>query len=411
LTQIPKPASNAPPNRTIAGEQGTYMRIASFNFIEREGEPGEWVLHNLSLTSVNLLVGKNASGKSRCLNVIQGLANLLLGQPPKPASATYRVRFADSKRRFGYEIMTKGGNVLAEKFFEVGQAPLLQRGENGAGTIRHDKEDNTFEFQLPTSQVAAFVRQDAIQHPFLAPLYEWASGTYHYPFGTDMGKSNLLVIPSTAASSAPTEGSIVPTYHDVNRTLEVFRQGNIRFKKRFRDEIIRGMNYLGYYISDIGLMTPTTLVLSTPSPVPIEPFCLYVQEKSLPAPTEQVEMSQGMFRALSTLINISYGRLSKSVQCILIDDIGEGLDFERSTALIKLIIQRTAGSKIQLIMSTNDRFVMNSVPLKYWSIINRKGSHVSFHNSRNSRQKFEEFRFTGLNNFDLFSSNFIFEEE
>ena len=95
---------------------------------------------------------------------------------------------------------------------------------------------------------------------------------------------------------------------------------------------------------------------------------------------------------------------------MLIDDIGEGLDFSRAQSFISLLIERALANRIQLIMTTNDRFVMNGVPLKYWSVIRRTRSNVRLVNIRNSKKVFQEFEMLGLNNFDFFSTNF-FEEE
>ncbi len=93
--------------------------------------------------------------------------------------------------------------------------------------------------------------------------------------------------------------------------------------------------------------------------------------------------------------------------CILIDDIGEGLDYERASALIKLLIDKAKKSRVQLIMSTNDRFVMNNVPLKYWSIMRRFPNESTIYNYKNSSKQFEDFELTGLNNFDFFTSDFV----
>ena len=68
-----------------------------------------------------------------------------------------------------------------------------------------------------------------------------------------------------------------------------------------------------------------------------------------------------MFRALSLITQITYSQLTSTPSCILVDDIGEGLDYERASALIKLVVEKARGKSIQLIMATNDRFVMNSV--------------------------------------------------
>jgi hypothetical protein len=54
----------------------------------------------------------------------------------------------------------------------------------------------------------------------------------------------------------------------------------------------------------------------------------------------------GVFRALATLIHLTYGCMSKNTSFVMIDDIGEGLDFERSSALIKVLIERATGTNI-----------------------------------------------------------------
>jgi len=165
------------------------------------------------------------------------------------------------------------------------------------------------------------------------------------------------------------------------------------------------MKSLGYDISEVGLCAPTAvLVSSTHGPLPF--LGLYVRETNRAAHTEQLEMSQGMFRALSLLVNLNFATLELNPSCILIDDIGEGLDFERSCALIGLLRARAA-NRIQLIMTTNDRFVMNNVPLNAWTLLRRNGAQCEVRNYENSRETFDEFAFTGLNNFDFFSTDFV----
>jgi predicted ATPase len=92
---------------------------------------------------------------------------------------------------------------------------------------------------------------------------------------------------------------------------------------------------------------------------------------------------------------------------VLIDDIGEGLDFERSLQLIKLLLKKAQGSGVQLIMATNDRFVMNTAPLETWSVLQRSGGDSRVFNYGNSKAKFDEFKFAGMNNFDFFATDFV----
>ena len=121
-------------------------------------------------------------------------------------------------------------------------------------------------------------------------------------------------------------------------------------------------------------------------------------------------MSQGMFRALSLIIHINVILFQRKSRTVIIDDIGEGLDFSRSKQFISLLIDRSQAAEIQLIMTTNDRFIMNGVSLEYWSVLSRHGSSVKTINKKNSPQVFSDFDDLGLNNFDFFSNNFFDEE-
>ena len=114
-----------------------------------------------------------------------------------------------------------------------------------------------------------------------------------------------------------------------------------------------------------------------------------------------------MFRTLALLIHINYLVLSDTNSTVLIDDIGEGLDYERSSNLISLLTNKAQNSKLQLIMTTNDKFVMNKVPLEYWSILIRDSNSVRIINKNNSPKVFEEFKYVGLNNFEFFESGYF----
>ena len=108
-------------------------------------------------------------------------------------------------------------------------------------------------------------------------------------------------------------------------------------------------------------------------------------------------------------MQINYAVLAGQPSCILIDDIGEGLDFERSCALIKLLMEKARTSSVQLVMSSNDRFVMNAVPLEDWSVLQRHRGGCSVRNYANSKEAFDEFKFTGLNNFDFLAVDYLSE--
>jgi len=364
-------------------------------------------METLSISMVTLLVGKNASGKSRTLNVINALAGLVSGATKLAfKSGDYCASFREINSLYQYELRYDDARVSKEKFSE-GDVLLLDRGAGGVGKVRASKTGEMLDFQTPDTELAAVNRRDSLQHPFFEKLFSWGKGVRHFQFGTPLGKDHLAFLVK--------DKSIPVDPRKTAEVIAVLRHGLSQFGKEFAQAIMGDMNSIGYNLEDIGLRPPESLsVTFEPSPPPGELVGLYVKERDLPGVTDQVNMSQGMFRALSVIIQLNYSQRSEQPSCILIDDIGEGLDFDRSCALIDLLMTKAQQSNVQLIMTTNDRFVMNKVPLQYWAVIHRDRNMCTFFNYENSRDKFEAFKLTGMNNFDFFATDFVrskFSEE
>lgn len=372
------------------------MQLKYLKYAEFEGAPQEWVLEGLSFGEANLLVGKNASGKSRTLNVINGIARHLAGIGKLPLSANYDVEFIWDNKKISYQLKIEQEQVIAEKF-SLEDQDMLERGSGGEGTIWAAEIDGgkKIRFQTPTSEVAAVARRDAIQHNFLEPLYLWGSSLRHYYFGTPLGKDVLAVIGD--------KGSRIVDERDPNGVIALFRQAEKELGEPFKQAVIEDMEVVGYALEELGVAAPVSVRISGASG---EVVGLYVKEKDLPGITDQHSMSQGMFRALSLLVQINYSQMTGKSTCILIDDIGEGLDFDRSCQLIDLLRAKAKMSNTQLVLSTNDRFVMNRVPLEEWAVLQRHGNHVRVLNNANSKELFEEFKFTGLSNFSFLEMDF-----
>ncbi|HWY88665.1 MAG TPA: hypothetical protein VNX28_18270 [Gemmataceae bacterium] len=374
------------------------MRLQSFDYVEFEGTPRQWSISGLNLSGVNLLVGKNASGKTRTLNVIYGLAKMLAGKAKAEfSSGSYSANFEHDGARLSYVLEIVDQKVTKEEFAK-NDAVLLRRWNGGIGSIYHEKEQRHLEFQAPESDLAAVVRMDTIQHRFLEPLRDWGSGVRHYAFGEAMGRATLALMVKNGPAPDPA---------DVNAVIALFRKGMQDHPNTFADAIKRDMNGIGYQIEDIGVMAPTDLTVQVSSPIPVAPVILFVKENDLPGVTQQLQISQGMFRALSIIIHVNYAVIASKPTCLIIDDIGEGLDYERSCSLIELLGHRVRDTEVQLLMSTNDRFVMNNIPLEEWSVLVREGNKVHVRNYLNSKELFDEFKSTGLSNFSFLEMDFV----
>ena len=379
------------------------MRLSEISYSEYSRSPREWKLNKLVLGNINLLVGTNATGKTRSLNLIGALSNLLSAQGPGLDEAYWNTEFVDDDYRFHYKLKIKNREVVSEqllRFSRKSKKILLERGKGGSGKLWGEKSKRLVEFQSPPDQIVALARQDKIQHSYFIPLVDWGKRTFHFHFGRALAYALVVKLedPTQKPSFDPKETSNV---------IEVFRRGEEEFGEDFVSDVISDMQRIGYSIEEIGIASPTGLTVSGP-PLPGKILNLYVKEKDLRCVTEQISISAGMLAALSTIIQINYRIRAMKPSCLLIDDIGEGLDYERSCELIDLLIEKARKHSVQLIMTSNDRFVMNRVPLENWTVLNRTGSTVIGYNIHNSAKKFEQFRFTGMSNFDLFATDYLF---
>lgn len=378
------------------------MILESIYYSQHDGTPQEWKLEECTLGLINLIVGENAAGKSKLLNIVGNLGNVLSGSKGAFRSANYRAQFNKDGDDVKYVLKCEGNSVTNEEL-SINSNTLLTRGADGLGTIYFKQLDNMVDFQAPSSQVVSFARRDAIQHPFLEDMYEWGRSIRHYYFGSLLGKDQI-VVPLKSREGQP-ELELDP--RNTNTVVAMFIDAQKRFAGQFTNPIMQDMEAIGYKLKEIGTAPPFSLAIEG---APGEVVVIYAREADLDGITDQNEMSQGMFRALSLLVQITYSQLIKKPACILIDDIGEGLDYNRSTALVKLLVDKAKETPFQLIMATNDRFVMNSVPLEYWSVVRRIGNMSRVYSQRNSPNLFKEFELTGLNNFDFFSSNYYLKD-
>lgn len=369
------------------------MYLKSLKY-HRKYKNNEWEIKNgadetslLQLYSINLIVGKNATGKSNTILVIDTLADLISGiHEPKEFvydTAEYEVVFMNGHTKYEYSLAFKDGNVLNETL-DIDGRRMIDREK---GVIYYELAGVMMPFKTDETMLAV-AKRDSIQHSYLDPLHEWGKQLRCYEFGSTMGKTRL---------EKDAQDIKTVDVKDSKKVVATFLHGQI-LDKEFPQRILKDLQDLNYAVNKIDAKALKAPVL--------EGVGLSIEEVGLMDYTDQVEMSSGLFRALSLLIQMEYAILVDRPQCILIDDIGEGLDYDRSWKLIEMIIKKAEASKMQVIMTTNDRFVMNKVPIQYWQVIARDKKGIRFYNQENSPQEFDQFSYLGLNNFDFFASEF-----
>jgi predicted ATPase len=364
------------------------MLLKKFEYSSHSpGDERYWGIKPFELNKINLFTAKNATGKTRTISRIYELRMLILDYG-FISHANYKIDFVGNNKTYRYILNIGKIKINSEKLF-IDNKEYILREEDGSGAMYAAQIGGNIAFQLPNTKLVVSHR-DIIQYPYLEALHEWAKNMRFYLFGSSMQQSFRKIIASSTLNSTLD----VPS----DDTVKIFALCQQEFGDEFIRRLKEAMHKLDYHLSDIFIEGNVHVV---------DERKIVVTEEGIRKNIVQYELSQGMFRALSILIHITYNTLKNIPATILIDDIGEGLDFDRSTKLVKLLIKLAKENNIQLIMSTNDRFVMNAVPLEYWQVIQRKGGECQVFNYHNSKEKFDEFEYTGLNNFDFLRTDFI----
>lgn len=349
------------------------MRLLEFQYIG-----SGWNLKPILFQPVNLIVGKNAVGKSRLIkglsNAVQHISQATDNKNETSFGATFV--FSSGTEQVIYLFSYLNGKVATERLL-INNNPnnhfesLLER--NAEGTLLHGEAINP-----PEDKLVLHVRRDTVQYPYFEKIVSWAESVcgqrfnemdYAGDYGTYSSFSNFDSNLFEIVKSLPDDA--------MNR-------------------IISQANALDYPIQSI---------------VPYEYGdnlkIVYFKERDVQGGLMFFQLSKGMFRTLYLLIYMEYLANIKKPSMLLVDDLCEGLDYDRSTRLGRIVFKFCLQHGIQLIASSNDSFLMDVVDLKYWNILQRKGSEIEGINHINHPDLFDDFEFTGLNNFDLFSSDYI----
>lgn len=336
--------------------------------------------------NINLLVGKNASGKSRTLNVIREIAGLLSGKislsKANTATQRFELIFEGDKKEYNYFLDFKDRIVVSEILLVDGKEYM----NRAKGLFIELAESKNVSISVDDTHLA-ITATDVNGNIYYKPFVQWGKSLKNYFFSNQIEKAHLVkdyrVIEEKDQDVEDTSILVYTLY-----------MGKKTFGDKFISEVKSCMYELGYsQISDIDIQEAKG------------GYGICVEEDGRYI-VSQRDMSQGMFRALALFIFLTYAHMSNMSVCILVDDMGEGLDFERSKGLIDIVTNKIHNSNIQYFMTTNDRHIMNHIPLRFWSVIEREKNKSIFYDIVNSTEKFDDFKYTGLNNFDFLTTDF-----
>ncbi|TAE19793.1 MAG: ATP-binding protein [Bacteroidetes bacterium] len=351
------------------------MKIVSISY-----KTSQWELQNLDLGKVNLVVGKNTTGKSLVLETILMLSQIIkqnkrideLGND----YMTWSICLQDTSFTLKYEYEWKNA-IIFEKITWNGEVTLYRSGEEATITNALTKQqEQSFP---PANKLLLHVLRDVKKYPFLEPLVRWSENMHGIRF------ANIDSQTGHQLSGHPFMGLLA----DVPTLFKYLPTSN-------QERVVEHLNLANYPIENI-----TAPFNETQAPI------LFIKEKGVNNIIKHYDLSQGLIRSLSLFIFLEYVLKHKQAVTLLIDDLCEGLDYDRATKLGKIVFETCEQNDIQLLATSNDSFLMEVVDIKNWNILQRNGQTVTSINNQNNPDLFKEFRFTGMSNFDLLASDFI----
>jgi len=301
-----------------------------------------------------------------------------------------------------WEVTFKDEGSLIEYNFEIDHLKRIIKEEiliDKFYVLKRNIEENKIysslteefqEFYPPINLLTIHSRRDSKEYPFLEIISDLAKNVFGFKFNN---------MNPRFYKSEPQHFDGLTSFDSIFTLIRFIKEKGEDTLKFYLKTCCNDLNQVGYRIKDI---------IFEQSDLDSSRDIINIFEGGFEFSYPHFMTSQGMFRSLTLILFTNYLLIEHLNSTILIDDFGEGLDYERATKLGKLIYDKIAEEpKIQFIASSNDSFLMDIIDINFWNILHREGGKVKAYNYENSKEKFEEFRFTGLSNFDLFSSNYL----
>lgn len=256
------------------------MILSRINYYENRGKEDYWEIKDVDFNMYNLIVGLNATGKTRLINVISGLVKLIR-RKSQYTNGYWQVDFKkNSEGNYRYKLELLDGKVIQEEIEVAGRVALKREGEKGK--IYSYTKDEIIDINPPADELTFHVRRDVKEYPFLEEILKWAGNFRGYQFSA----VNPYQVAVPSDSDALLESLNTTPYLLVEALKE----------KDITEAIIKDFSLIGYPIDDVSV--DSLKIQGRASEFPVS----FVREKDLACKTSQMKMSQGMYRAFSLIV-------------------------------------------------------------------------------------------------------------
>lgn len=109
------------------------MILTKIDYFENKGQENFWEIKDVNLDWLNLIIGQNATGKTRLVNRISGFARMLSKKIPRLLTGNWELQFKDQKtnKKYKYHLNNSNGVVNLEEIKISGKTVLKRQKEQG----------------------------------------------------------------------------------------------------------------------------------------------------------------------------------------------------------------------------------------------------------------------------------------
>jgi hypothetical protein len=344
-----------------------------------------WEIRNLKFREASLIVGKNATGKSRTLYYLNTFFNIISQTVPLQ-NGNYAAKFhANNNDTYIYTLNIQRDftpTPVIRELFSVNGKTVLERTTGKPGYLWNSLSNEREIISPPANKLAIHVNRDLDKYPYLEDLAQWCEKSIDFRFA-----SITRELTNTYTFLNKRFAPQIPKMYD-------------ELTDKLKSSLLHDLAEVGFIIEEINVEERDH-----------NSDYLLLKEKDIESILTEYDLSQGLLRSVYLIIFLYYVVYNEVTLTITIDDLCEGLDYERATKLGKIVFDICRKNNIQLIATSNDMFLMDVIPLQYWNVLTRNKGVVIATNSITNPELFEKFKFTGLSNFDFFSSDYIAQKK
>lgn len=332
-----------------------------------------WSLNPIALNPTNLIVGPNSTGKTKACKALAQIINLLTQRDLLESYMTLDsvMHFNDGDDKIEYGFSVKQGRYVAE-WMIVNEQTVLSRMGDDAYLLEEPVSP-------PENKLILQVRRDTVKYPVIEKIVTWAEKAKMLHF-SDLEWDGVMN--SSGGDEYLRMTPLFPLVASMSRETI--------------SNVIEDVRGLGFKIKDVTVVDMDNMIKH-----------VAFEEEGIERTLFEFSLSDGMKRAVTLVMFVHYMASHSNPSILIIDDLGEGLDYDRSKRLGRYVFEKCREMGVQLVVTSNDSFLMNVVDIDNWNILYREGAKVNSINKTNSPVFFENIKFVGLNNFDVFTSGIL----